>query len=236
MVCSNFLAWPCWEESDMGTNWNYTQYRQHNGIGLLIGIHNNADSQDLKVYWKLPQTIKLLSRITLLYLKTSTCGDYNARPASFLVYWRLWPQMTPRCPLSCYHMCAHTPISFFCGIPWKSIKVCGYSDQVSWPLGQLPQMIPRWPLTPFLLGSYVCLYSPICCKIHILPTHPQCSFHSPFFSWWQGQKGISYFRKHDTFVNSIIISTCFFFWPGVLGAHLSWMPFRDVSPTFYLPL
>ena len=42
-------------------------------------------------------------------------------------------------------------------VPWKYIKVCGYSDPFSKNLNQR-SLTPRWPLTPHLLRSHVWLY------------------------------------------------------------------------------
>ena len=42
-------------------------------------------------------------------------------------------------------------------VPWKYIKVCGYSDPFCKNLNQR-SVTPRWPLTPHLLRSYVWLY------------------------------------------------------------------------------
>ena len=42
-------------------------------------------------------------------------------------------------------------------VPWKYIKVCGYSDLFAKNLNQR-SLTPRWPLTPHLLRSYVWLY------------------------------------------------------------------------------
>ena len=42
-------------------------------------------------------------------------------------------------------------------VPWKYIKVCGYSDLFCKNLKQR-SLTPRWPLTPHLLRSHVWLY------------------------------------------------------------------------------
>ena len=42
-------------------------------------------------------------------------------------------------------------------VPWKYVKVCGYSDPFFKNLSQR-SLTPRWPVTPSLLWSHVWLY------------------------------------------------------------------------------
>ena len=55
-------------------------------------------------------------------------------------------------------------------VPWKYIKVCGYSDPFCKNLNQRP-LTPRWPLTPHLLRSHVWLYP----KIIVSKSHENTS-------------------------------------------------------------
>ena len=63
----------------------------------------------------------------------------------------LWPHI-------CWgHMCVTLPKDHCVQVPWKYIKVCGYSDPFCKNLNQR-SLTPRWPLTPHLLRSHVWLY------------------------------------------------------------------------------
>ena len=49
----------------------------------------------------------------------------------------------------------------FAKVPWKSIEVCVYSDQlcISWPLGSITQITPGWPLS----WGHMCTHTFCCC-------------------------------------------------------------------------
>ena len=53
--------------------------------------------------------------------------------------------------------CVTLPKDHCVQVPWKYIKVCGYSDPFCKNLNQR-SLTPRWPLTPHLLRSYVWFY------------------------------------------------------------------------------
>ena len=53
--------------------------------------------------------------------------------------------------------CVTLPKDHCVQVPWKYIKVCGYSDPFCKNLNQR-SLTPRWPLTPHLLRSHVWLY------------------------------------------------------------------------------
>ena len=53
--------------------------------------------------------------------------------------------------------CVTLPKDHWVQVPWKYIKVCGYSDPYYKNLNQ-KSLTPRWPLTPRLLRSHVWLY------------------------------------------------------------------------------
>ena len=55
-------------------------------------------------------------------------------------------------------------------VPWKYIKVCGYSDPFCKNLKQR-SLTPRWPLTPHLLRSHVWLYP----RIIVSKSHGNCT-------------------------------------------------------------
>ena len=54
-------------------------------------------------------------------------------------------------------LCVTLPKDHCVQIPWKYIKVCGYSDLFCKNLKRR-SLTPRWPLTPHLLRSHVWLY------------------------------------------------------------------------------
>ena len=62
-------------------------------------------------------------------------------------------------PTSVEFLCVMLPKDHCVQIPWKYIKVCGYSDLFckKKTLNQR-SLTPRWPLTPHLLRSHVWLY------------------------------------------------------------------------------
>ena len=62
-------------------------------------------------------------------------------------------------PTSVEVLCVTLPKDHCVQVPWKYIKVCGYSDLFckKKTLNQR-SLTPRWPLTPHLLRSHVCLY------------------------------------------------------------------------------
>ena len=63
----------------------------------------------------------------------------------------LWPHI-------CWGLkCVTLPKDHCVQVPWKYIKVCGYSDFFCKNLKQR-SLTPRWPLTPHLLRSHVWLY------------------------------------------------------------------------------
>ena len=60
-------------------------------------------------------------------------------------------------PTSVEVICVTLPKDHCVQVPWKYIKVCGYSDPFCKNLNQR-SLTPRWPLTPHLLSSHVWLY------------------------------------------------------------------------------
>ena len=63
-------------------------------------------------------------------------------------------------PTSVEVLCVTLPKDHCVQVPWKYIKVCGYSDLFFLEKKNLNQrsLTPRWPLTPHLLRSHVWLY------------------------------------------------------------------------------
>ena len=63
-------------------------------------------------------------------------------------------------PTSVKVSCVTLPKDHCVQVPWKYIKVCGYSDLFCKKKKNLNQrsLTPRWPLTPHLLRSHVWLY------------------------------------------------------------------------------
>ena len=66
--------------------------------------------------------------------------------------------LTPRWSLTPHLLRSHMwlPKDHCVQVPWKYIKVCGYSDPFCKNLNQR-SLTPRWPLTPHLLRSHVWL-------------------------------------------------------------------------------
>ena len=60
-------------------------------------------------------------------------------------------------PTSVEVTCVTLPKDHYVEVPWKYIKVCGYSD-LSCKNLKRRSLTPRWPLTPHLLRSHVWLY------------------------------------------------------------------------------
>ena len=78
-------------------------------------------------------------------------------------YWpqdELWPHFCwgHTCdPKAVEVTCVTLPKDHCVQVPWKYIKVSGYSDPFCKNLNQRP-LTPRWPLTPHMLRSHVWLY------------------------------------------------------------------------------
>ena len=63
----------------------------------------------------------------------------------------LWPHI-------CWVLCVTLPKDHCVQVPWKYIKVCGYSDLFCKKNLNQRSLTPRWPLTPHLWRSHVWLY------------------------------------------------------------------------------
>ena len=61
-------------------------------------------------------------------------------------------------PTSVEVLCVTLPKDHCVQVPWKYIKVCGYSDLFCKKKLEPKVIDPRWPLTPHLLRSHVWLY------------------------------------------------------------------------------
>ena len=61
-------------------------------------------------------------------------------------------------PTSVEVLCVTLPKDHCVQVPWKYIKVCGYSDLFCKKHEPEGSLTPRWPLTPHLLRSHVWLY------------------------------------------------------------------------------
>ena len=61
-------------------------------------------------------------------------------------------------PTSVEVFCVTLPKDHCVQVPWKYIKVCGYSDLFCQKNLNQRSLTPRWPLTPHLLRSHVWLY------------------------------------------------------------------------------
>ena len=61
-------------------------------------------------------------------------------------------------PTSVEVLCVTLPKDHCVQVPWKYIKVCGYSDLFLQKNVNQRSLTPRWPLTPHLLRSHVWLY------------------------------------------------------------------------------
>ena len=61
-------------------------------------------------------------------------------------------------PTSVEVLCVTLPKDHCVQVPWKYIKVCGYSDLFCQKNLNQRSLTPRWPLTPHLLRSHVWLY------------------------------------------------------------------------------
>ena len=88
-------------------------------------------------------TLKYVDTVTL-FAKTWTKGQWPLDD--------LWPHI-------CWGlMCVTLPKDHCFQVPWKYIKVCGYSDLFAKKNLNQRSLTPRWPLTPHLLRSHVWLY------------------------------------------------------------------------------
>ena len=77
----------------------------------------------------------------------------------------LWPHVEVTCVTLPKDHCVQ--------VPWKYIKVCGYSDPFCKNLNQR-SMTPIWPLTPHLLRSHVWLYP----RIIVSKSHGNTSMYA----------------------------------------------------------
>ena len=73
-------------------------------------------------------------------------------------------------PISVEVTCVTLPKDHCIQIPWKYVKVCGYSDPFFKDLNP-SSLTPRWPLTPSLLRSHVWLYP----RITVFKSHENTS-------------------------------------------------------------
>ena len=75
------------------------------------------------------------------------------------IQWQFLQKLEPKVidPTSVEVTCVTLPKDHCVQVPWKYIKVCGYSDPFCKNLNQR-SVTPRWPLTPHLLRSHVWLY------------------------------------------------------------------------------
>ena len=80
--------------------------------------------------------------------------------------------MTPRWPLTplVQVTCVTLPKDHCIQVPWKYVKVCGYSDPFFKNLNRR-SLTPTWPLTPILMRSHVWLYP----KIIVSKSHENTS-------------------------------------------------------------
>ena len=78
-------------------------------------------------------------------------------------------------PTSVEVTCVTLPKNHCVQVPWKYIKVCGYSDYFSKTLTKrsMTQITPRWPLTPLQLRSHVQL----CPRIIVSNSYKNTSKH-----------------------------------------------------------
>ena len=100
--------------------------------------------------WLYPRIIVSKSHEnTSKYVDTVTFFAKNLNQRSLTLRWPLTPHL----------LRPHVWLSprIIVQVPWKYIKVCGYSEPFCWNLNQR-SLTPRWPLTPHLLRSHVWLY------------------------------------------------------------------------------
>ena len=91
-----------------------------------------------------------------VFAKTSTKGH--------------WP-LDDLWPTSVEVLCVTLPKDHCVQVPWKYIKVCGYSDFFCKKNLNQRSLTPRWPLTPHLLRSHVWLYP----RIIVFKSHENTS-------------------------------------------------------------
>ena len=87
-------------------------------------------------------TLKYVDTVTL-FAKTWNKGQWPLDD--------LWPHI-------CWVLCVTLPKDHCVQVPWKYIKVCGYSDLFCKNNLNQRSLTPRWPLTPHLWRSHVWLY------------------------------------------------------------------------------
>ena len=76
-------------------------------------------------------------------------------------------------PTSVEVLCVTLPKDHCVQVPWKYIKICGYSDLFCKNLKRR-SLTPRWPLTPHLLRSHVRLYP----RIIVSKSHGNTSMYA----------------------------------------------------------
>ena len=87
-------------------------------------------------------------------------------------------------PTSVEVTCVTLPKDHCVQVPWKYIKVCGYSDLFCKKNLNQRSLTPKWPLTPNLLRSHVWLYP----RIIVSKSHENTSKYvdtvNPFAKTW----------------------------------------------------
>ena len=104
---------------------------------------------------------------------------------SMWIQWQFLQKLEPKVidpkmtfdPTSVEVLCVSLPKDHCVQVPWKYIKVCGYSDLFCKNLKRR-SLTPRWPLTPHLLRSHVWLYP----RIIVSKSHENtlCGYSDPF--------------------------------------------------------
>ena len=104
------------------------------------------------------------------------------------------PQMTFD-PKSVEFTCVTLPKDHCVQVPWKYIKVCGYSDLFFKNLNQR-SLTPKWPLTPNLLRSHVWLYP----RIIVSKSHGNTSMYVDTMINFAKYHILHIYRTHTTYI------------------------------------
>ena len=141
------------------------------GIHLCMWIHGSilqmTNQRSLTPRW--PLTPHLLRSYVWLYPRITVSKSHENTSkyvdAVTLFFEKKKKKLEPKVidakmtfdPTSVEVTCVTLPKDHCVQVPWKYIKVCGYSDPFCKNLKQR-SLTPRWPLTQHLLRSHVWLY------------------------------------------------------------------------------
>ena len=134
------------------------------------------------------------------------------------VFAKTWKVIDPYMtfdPTSVEVLCVTLPKDHCVQVPWKYIKICGYSDPFCKNLNQR-SVTPRWPLTPHLLRSHVWLYP----RIIVSKSHENT---------WKYVDTVTFFAKKKKKMNQRSLTPRWPLTPHLLRSHVWLYPRIIVS-------